>query len=125
MVEYKPESIISRLRQTVSKGKYGKDYTIVRRDKNNLLREKYLVDDNKVKAILLDIDTADYVKSEPSDNEYFLNDIVHIFRSDVQLIRRYSEEIETANIILYIKFTWCSSQNGQMIIISFHEENDI
>ena len=81
MVEYKPENIIARLRQTVNTGRFGIDYTICRRDKNNLLREKYIIDDSKIKNILINLSVDDYISSEPSDNEEFPDDIVHKFIS--------------------------------------------
>ena len=124
MVEYKPENIIARLRQTVNTGRFGIDYTICRRDKNNLLREKYIIDDSKIKNILINLSVDDYISSEPSDNEEFPDDIVHKFISNVRLLNRYSTDIEPVNVRLYIKFTWSISQNKRMIIISFHEEND-
>ncbi len=125
MADYKPENIIERIRQTIRTGKFGKDYTIIPRDKNLLLRETFIVDDEKIKTILLSLSVEDYVKSESSDNESFQNDIVHIFTKEVHLIRRYSAKIEAEKVNLYIKFTWSFSQNKTMIIISFHEENDI
>lgn len=126
MAEYKPENIIERLRHTINTGKYGKDYAIIPRDKNNSLREKYLIDDSKVKAILLDLNPDDYIESGYSDNDDFINDIVHIFGKEVQLIPRNSEKIDYEKVKLYIKFTWTDSGNGKyLIIISFHKWNDI
>ena len=46
MIAQEPELVIERLRQTIRTGKYGKDYTIIPRDKTNKLREMYLIDDN-------------------------------------------------------------------------------
>lgn len=124
MVEYKPENIIARLRQTVNTGRFGIDYTICCRDKNKLLRENYIIDDNKIKTILLNLTVDDYISSEPSDNENFPDDIVHKFISNVKLIQKYSTDIEPVDVKLYIKFTWSVSMNKKMIIISFHEAND-
>lgn len=125
MVEFKPENILNKLRQTINNGKYGRDYTVIARDKNNLIREKYFLDDAKIKTILLELTADDYVASEPSDNDEFPNDIVHKFIREVKLLKRYSEDLVPESVKLYIKFTWSASLNGKMIIISFHEENDI
>ncbi len=123
MIDYTPEDILSHLRQTVTKGKYGVDYTIKRRDKNDELREKYLIDDCKIKDILLSLTADNYICSEDSDQEDFPDDIVHKFIKNVHLIRRYSDSIIPENVKLYIKFTWPKQTNKILLIISFHEEN--
>lgn len=125
MVDCKPETIIDKLRQTVNTGKYGINYTICRRDKNNLLRERYWVDDYKIKAILLGLTENDYISSEPSDNKDYPDDTVHVFITEVQLLRKFSTNTNYVNVRLYIKFTWSNSLNQKMLIISFHEESDI
>lgn len=122
MNENTPEKIVERLRQTINKGKYGKDYTIIPRDKNNKLREEYIIDDHKIKTILLSLNIDDYIKTECSDNEDFPNDIVHFFTKEVSLIKRYSDKIEPQIIKLYIKFTWTKSvECGNLFFISFHK----
>ena len=120
--ESKPEKILERLRQTVKNGKFGRDYTVIPREKNNQLREQYLLDDAKVKAILLCLDVGDHVCTEKSNNEMFPDDVIHIFRKRVGLIPRYSVRTEQVSVELYIKFTWIKSG---LIIISFHEWNKI
>ncbi len=121
MIAQEPEIVIERLRQTIRTGKYGKDYTIIPRDKNNLLREMYIIDDHEIKTILLDLSVDDFIKTELSNSEEFPDDIVHIFKKDVSLIMRYSDKIELQNVMLYIKFTWTSNNMiGNLIIISFH-----
>ena len=123
MNELTPEKIIDKLRQTIVKGKYGKDYTIIPRDKNNLLRERYILDDEKIKTILLSLTIDDYIITEDSDNEKHIDDVIHIFRKKTGLIPRYSKKIELIPVELYIKFTWTKSDLGYLIIISFHEWN--
>ena len=101
----KPEDVVNRLRQTIINGVLGKDYTIISRYKNNLLREKYLIDDAKIKIILLDLTVDDYVYSDESNNKNFEDDVVQVFGKDVLLIRRFSETILPEQVKLYIKFT--------------------
>ena len=122
MNENMPEKIVEKLRQTINKGRYGRDYTIVPRDKNNKLREEYIIDDYKIKSILLSLNVDDYIKTEDSNNVDFPDDIVHIFKKDVSLIKRYSEKIEPQIVGLYIKFTWTNQvEFGNLIFISFHK----
>ena len=54
MVESKPENILSHLRQTITKGKYGVDYTVIPRDKNKELREKYYISDSRKERMKVD-----------------------------------------------------------------------
>ena len=118
-----PLLVIQRLRQTITKGRYGIDYTIIPRDKNNLLREKYIVDDRKVRDILNSLNTEDYISSEKSTNEDFENDTVHIFIKTVDLIKRYAG-IEYTKVKLYIKLSWTKNGSVKMFIISFHEAEE-
>lgn len=120
MIGFEPETIIKRLRYTIKNGKYGVDYTISRREKNNRLREEYLIDDAKITYILNELSVEDYVKSENSINEDYLDDVVHVFEKVVPLIRRY-RGIEVTDVRLYIKLTWTKIDKRKMIIISFHE----
>ena len=120
-----PEKIIEILRQTVINGKFGVDYTIIPRDKNNELREKFLINDYKVKTILLSLSEDDFIKTEKSTSENFPNDIVHIFKKNVSLIQRYTETFDSQIIKLYIKFTWTEQiEFRNLIIISFHQWNE-
>ena len=124
MSDLSPEEIINRLRQTIRNGKLGKDYTIKPREKNNLLREQYLISDEKIDEILLALVASDYLGTEDSINNDYSEDVIHKFKKDVSLIPRYSESIERKSVRLYIKLTWTESEYGKMIIISFHKWND-
>ena len=121
MDEIRPDAIIQRLRQTIKTGKLGKDYTIIPRDKNNRIREKYLIDDDKVKGILNSLTVDDYICSEESNHEDFPDDIVHKFEKNISLIRRNCNSLDPEDVCLYIKFTWTRSITKVMIIISFHD----
>lgn len=123
MAGYSPDEILSRLWQTIERGKYGVDYVISPRDKNKELREKYLIDDRKIKDILLSLTADDYICSEESDKEEFPDDIVHKFIKKVKLIQRYFSSIIPEDVNVYIKFTWTKNANKNLFIISFHEAN--
>ena len=119
MSDYKPEDILSRLRQNVTKGYF----TIIPRDSFKDLIETYLIDESKIRSILLNLTKEDYVDSEDSYNMNYQDDVVHIFKKDIEAIRKYSDTIELEMIRLYIKFTWSKSTDGNLIIISFHISN--
>ena len=82
----------------------------------------YIIDDDKIKRILLELTEDDFIKTEESTSEEFPDDIVHIFKKDVSLIKRFfSKDIEPQNVKLYIKFTWTTkTEYGNLIFISFH-----
>ncbi len=116
MIEYKPEDVLSRLRQSITKG----TFTIIPRCSFIDIVETYLIDESKIKYILLNLSKEDYIGSEDSYNMNYQDDVVHIFEKDVEAIRKYSDTIESEKIRLYIKFTWSKSADGNLIIISFH-----
>ena len=85
--------IAQRLHEVVLDGELGFDYTFDQdRDKNRLLRTRYVVNDSKMKAILLEINESHYVKSEKSTNEEHYGDTVHVFKINEELMPRYDEE---------------------------------
>ena len=61
--------IAQRLHDVVLDGELGLDYTFDKeRDKNQILRTKYVVTDAMMRIILLKIDESHYIKSEKSTN---------------------------------------------------------
>ena len=118
------DMIAQRLHEIVSTGTLGLDYTFdAEREKNKALRRKYVVDDAKVRDILLLLTGSHYIKSEQSDNEEHLGDTVHVFKIIVALMPRYVEDAICNDICIYIKVTWPDGEEP-MFIISFHEDEE-
>lgn len=118
------EIIAQKLHDVVLKGTFGLDYTFaVEREKNKALRRKYVVDDAKVRDILLLLTGAHYIKSEQSDNEEYSGDTVHVFKIIVALMPRYMENATCKNVCIYIKVTWPDGEEP-VFIISFHEDEE-
>ena len=116
--------IAQRLHDVVQEGELGYDYTFDRkRDKNQLLRRKYGINDNKMKEILLKITGSHYVKSESSINEIHHGDMVHIFKISEKLMPKFDEMAEYTDVMIYIKVTWPAGEEP-MFIISFHEDEE-
>lgn len=112
------------LHETVKNGELGVDYTFdLYRDKNQNLRRKYCITDEKMREILLQLDKSNYIESRPSNNPTFPNDIVHIFMIVVDLMPRYIVNAEYEKVSLYIKVVWPDGE-GPMFIISFHEADE-
>lgn len=109
--------IAQRLREVVLEGELGIDYTFAGdRDKNIALRRKYKVNDAKMKEILLEISGKHYIKSEPSTNEDYLDDVVHVFKIQKDLMPRFEETSGYVNVCIYVKITWPDGEEPMFII---------
>lgn len=116
------DQIIQKLKNTIEKGIYGIDYTVIPRWKNRCLRRDYVVNDNDIVDILSRLTSADFEKTEPSKNSNHLNDTVAIFKKTEMLLPKWMEDAEKVFVTIYIKITWPEEEKG-MLIISFHEDN--
>lgn len=114
--------IVMRIQSMVRDGTLGKDYTIAPREKNRRLRRDYNIDDSKIKQIMLDLRSEDFIKAERSDNPVHPEDIVYIFKKRVALMPKWRENADYQQVVLYIKITW-PIDGMMMFIISFHEDN--
>ena len=117
---YRPEDVVARLKRCLDSGIYGYDYTIIARDINEDLLEKYVLTENDRIDILKKLSVDDYDGWKNSDNPEYLNDIIHFFHHKVVLIPRGIEDAEKIDVNLYIKLTWTKPESV-LIIISFHE----
>lgn len=116
--------IAQRLHEVIREGELGIDYTFARdRDKNTALRRKYNVDDAKMKEILLEISETHYIKSEPSTNANYPDDVVHVFKIQRDLMPKFEEVASYVNACIYVKITWPDGEEP-MFIISFHEDEE-
>ena len=116
--------IAQRLHETVANGELGIDYTFDgERDKNIALRRRYVLNDAKIKEILLEITVSHYIKSEPSTNKEHFGDTVHIFKIQKDLMPKFEECAGYVNVCIYVKITWPGSKEP-MFIISFHEDEE-
>lgn len=122
MSEHDMKKVLVRIQGMVRDGTFGRDYTIAHREKNCRLRRDYNIDDAKIKRILLDIRSEDFIKAERSDNPMYPEDIVYVFKKRVLLMPKWQENADYQQVMLYIKITW-SVDEMMMFIISFHEDN--
>ena len=120
-IGYSPDDVVERLHRHIRANVYGIGYTVKPTDKNSQLRKEYVVDDNKVRDILLSLRAEDYLRWEYSNDEHFKGEIVHFFQKNVLLIPRQKEDGKEEEIALYIKMTW-SSKNGILFILSVHKD---
>ncbi len=117
-----PENIIRRIKETIQKGKFGIDFTISKREKNEYLKQQYNINDDKIIEIMMDLETKDFIKKEKSNNLLHPEDIIYVFKKSVLLMPKWIEDAEYCNVMIYIKITWPDEQKF-MFIISFHQDN--
>lgn len=117
---YEPADVVERLIRCVRDGKYGLDYTIYPTEKNEKLRQKYIVNDKTIKEILLSLTVNEYLGWDYSDNKKYAKEIVYFFHTKKYLIPRYKENANQENISLYIKITWLR-KTSYLIVLSIHE----
>ena len=114
------QEILAKIHQTVQDGTLGSEYTIINREKNRRLRKDYIVNDEKIREILLDLKITDFDKQEMSKNEEHPEDVVYVFRKKHLLMPRYQDDAYYKSFSLYIKVTW-TDDGALMLIISLHE----
>lgn len=73
-----PENIIRRIKETIQKGKFGIDFTISKREKNEYLKQQYNINDDKIIEIMMDLETKDFIKKEKSNNLLHPEDIIYV-----------------------------------------------
>lgn len=96
-------------------------YRVERNDKrqeNNNLFLRYVIDKNKVKEILLNLNSEDYSETRPNEHKGYENELLYIFGKTVFLTERIGEN--RVKVPLYIKIN--NREKGPVIIISFHKQ---
>lgn len=117
---YAPGDIVERLCRTVSNGTYGIDYTVRPGEKEQKLRDDYIVDDKIIADILCSLEVADWMEYQISTERGHEKDVVHFFEKICFLMPRLKEEADKEKVKLYIKITW-AKPSSKLFIISFHE----
>ena len=117
---YSPSDTIARLHRTIDSGKYGIDFTIDPRPKNEKLLQQFILSNDDRIKILRSLSVANYDGWEMSTNTSYPNDIIHFFHCDANLMRKFVEDAPTETIKLYIKLTW-AKPDCLLFVISLHE----
>ena len=125
MEQLSPGEALSRLKQLISSGMSGRNYTFVPTEKNRLLLDTYYIDDKKKIDILNSLDEKDYIKDEYSHSEDFQDNYMYVFlKKDVPLLLRFSEDIAYKKVDIYIKFYFGNEKRSLVVILSLHEAGD-
>lgn len=91
---YTPGDIVERICRTVSSGTYGIDYTVRPGEKEQKLRDDYIIDDNKIADILCSLKVADWIEYQMSTKRGHENDVIHFFEKTCFLVPRLKEEAD-------------------------------
>ena len=82
---------------------------------NLSLFDEYLIDEERIKIILLDLTEDDFCQNK---HDRFQHEWLYIFGKEISLMKRYEEKSEV--VLLYIKFNMI--ENKFVIVISFHKQ---
>lgn len=78
----------------------------------------YVIDEAKVKDILLGLTALDFSEILHNEHEGYEHELLYVFGKDVKLLKRLDSGIKTVS--LYIKFN--KIDHCFVIIVSFHEQ---
>lgn len=85
---------------------------------NLSLFDEYLIDEERIKIILLDLTEDDFCGKVQNKHVQFQHEWLYIFGKEISLMKRYEEKSEV--VLLYIKFNMI--ENKFVIVISFHKQ---
>ena len=89
-----------------------------RRPANAELYRNYLIDENRIKEILLTLSSDDFCKTLHNRHPGFEHEELYVYGKDVRLHRRFGPGEETVS--LYIKINKLEDQF--VIVVSFHRQ---
>ena len=111
------EQYLLKVKKSVKKDKYRLDHNSRRQDNIKLFLD-YVIDEAKVKEVILDLDTQDFSTILQNEHKGFEHEKLYVFGKDIILLERNGTEEKTVS--LYIKFN--KLENCFVIVISFHEQ---
>ena len=111
------EQYLLEVKEAVKEDKYRLDHNSRRQDNIKLFLD-YVIDEAKVKEVILDLDTQDFSTILQNEHKGFEHEKLYVFGKDIILLERNGTEEKTVS--LYIKFN--KLENCFVIVISFHEQ---
>lgn len=111
------EQYLSEVKRSVRSGRYRLDQNTKRQDNVNLFLD-YIIDEAKVKKIILSLTAMDFSEILQNEHKGFEHETLYVFGKDVVLLERTGTNEKVVS--LYIKFN--KLKNLFVIIISFHEQ---
>ena len=85
---------------------------------NLSLFDEYLINEESVKSILLNLTVYDFCEKVQNKHANFNHEWLYVFGKEVDLIKRFEEKSEM--VPLYIKFN--KIEDKFLIVVSFHKQ---
>ena len=111
------ELYLSEVKEAVENGRYRLDRNARRQDNINLFLD-YVINEAKVREIILSLTEMDFSGILRNEHKGFEHEQLYVFGKDVVLLERTGTEEKTVS--LYIKFN--KLENCFVVVISFHEQ---
>ena len=111
------QQYLSEVKDAVEKDNYRLDRNAKRQDNIDLFLD-YVIDEAKVKEIILSLTVMDFSEILQNEHKGYEQENLYVFGKDVTLLERNGTEEK--EVSLYIKFN--KLENSFVIIISFHEQ---
>ena len=108
---------LSEVKKAVKNGKYRLERKD-RRQENQDLFFNYVLDEQKVRKIILDLSVEDFSEVLQNKHKGYEYERLYVFGKDVTLLERFGSREKTVS--LYIKFN--KLENCFVIVVSFHEQ---
>lgn len=85
---------------------------------NLSLFDEYLINEESVKSILLNLTVCDFCEKVQNKHANFNHEWLYVFGKEIDLIKRFEEKSEM--VPLYIKFN--KIEDKFLIVVSFHKQ---
>lgn len=85
---------------------------------NLSLFDEYLLNEESVKSILLNLTVYDFCEKVQNKHANFNHEWLYVFGKEIDLIKRFEEKSEM--VLLYIKFN--KIEDKFLIVVSFHKQ---
>lgn len=108
---------LSEVKKAVKNGKYRLERNDRRQDNQDLFFI-YVLDEQKVRKIILDLSVEDFSEVLQNKHKGYEYERLYVFGKDVTLLERFGSREKTVS--LYIKFN--KLENCFVIVVSFHEQ---
>lgn len=108
---------LSEVKKAVKNGKYRLERNDRRQDNQDLFFN-YVLDEQKVRKIILDLSVEDFSEVLQNKHKGYEYERLYVFGKDVTLLERFGSREKTVS--LYIKFN--KLENYFVIVVSFHEQ---
>lgn len=80
--------------------------------------DEYLINEESVKSILLNLTVYDFCEKVQNKHANFNHEWLYVFGKEIDLIKRFEEKSEM--VLLYIKFN--KIEDKFLIVVSFHKQ---